>query len=67
MRKITQEGSEQEDDKAHQQSWKWGELPSPPPDSTHPSHRNSVNSSVATPKSNDSKYDERVRSLLKQE
>ncbi|XP_046823920.1 phosphatidate phosphatase LPIN2 isoform X5 [Vespa crabro] len=53
MRKITQEGSEQEDDKAHQQSWKWGELPSPPPDSTHPSHRNSVNSSIVTPKSND--------------
>lgn len=55
MRKITQEGSEQEDDKALQQSWKWGELPSPPPDSTHPSHRNSVNSSVVTPQSNDSK------------
>nr|XP_050854868.1 phosphatidate phosphatase LPIN2 isoform X5 [Vespula vulgaris] len=52
MRKITQEGSEQ-DDKALQQSWKWGELPSPPPDSTHPSHRNSVNSSVVTPQSND--------------
>ncbi|XP_043672926.1 phosphatidate phosphatase LPIN3 isoform X1 [Vespula pensylvanica] len=61
MRKITQEGSEQEDDKAHQQSWKWGELPSPPSDSTHPSHRNSVNSSVVTPQSNDT---EAHRSML---
>ncbi|KAK2589220.1 hypothetical protein KPH14_002024 [Odynerus spinipes] len=53
MHKITQEGCEQDDDKSHQQSWKWGELPSPPPDSTHPSHRNSVNSSAVIPQSND--------------
>ncbi|XP_015186582.1 PREDICTED: phosphatidate phosphatase LPIN3 isoform X2 [Polistes dominula] len=60
MRKITQESCEQEDDKAHQQSWKWGELPNLPPESTHPSHRNSVNSSVVIPQSNDKAH----RSML---
>ncbi|XP_018358105.1 PREDICTED: phosphatidate phosphatase LPIN1 isoform X3 [Trachymyrmex cornetzi] len=44
VRKITQEGSEREDDKGHQQSWRWGELPSPPPEPAHMSHRNSLNS-----------------------
>ncbi|XP_039306258.1 phosphatidate phosphatase LPIN2 isoform X2 [Solenopsis invicta] len=44
VRKIIQEGSEREDDKGHQQSWRWGELPSPPPESAHMSHRNSLNS-----------------------
>ncbi|XP_012541918.1 phosphatidate phosphatase LPIN2 isoform X2 [Monomorium pharaonis] len=47
VRKITQEGSEREDDKGHQQSWRWGELPSPPPEPAHMSHRNSL-SSLAT-------------------
>lgn len=47
MRKITQEDTEREDDKSHQQSWRWGELPSLPPDSTHTPHRNSLNSSKA--------------------
>ncbi|XP_018352444.1 PREDICTED: phosphatidate phosphatase LPIN2 isoform X2 [Trachymyrmex septentrionalis] len=44
VRKITQDGSEREDDKGHQQSWRWGELPSPPPEPAHMSHRNSLNS-----------------------
>ena len=44
VRKITQESSEREDDKGHQQSWRWGELPSPPPEPAHMSHRNSLNS-----------------------
>ncbi|XP_044020662.1 phosphatidate phosphatase LPIN1 isoform X3 [Aphidius gifuensis] len=36
MRKIQQEGKDRDDDnKTHQQSWRWGELPSPPPDVTH--------------------------------
>ncbi|XP_044597606.1 phosphatidate phosphatase LPIN2 isoform X2 [Cotesia glomerata] len=38
MRKIEQqreEGKEHEDDKSHQQSWRWGELPSPPIDTPH--------------------------------
>ncbi|XP_011869440.1 PREDICTED: phosphatidate phosphatase LPIN3 isoform X2 [Vollenhovia emeryi] len=48
VRKITQEGSEREDDKAHQQSWRWGELPSPPPEPAHMSHRNSLSSLAAT-------------------
>ncbi|XP_012217991.1 phosphatidate phosphatase LPIN3 isoform X2 [Linepithema humile] len=46
VRKIIQDGSEREDDKSHQQSWRWGELPSPPPESAHLSHRNSLNSST---------------------
>ncbi|XP_076685332.1 phosphatidate phosphatase LPIN isoform X2 [Andrena cerasifolii] len=46
MRKITQEGSGCEEDKSHQQSWKWGELPNLPPELSHPSHRNSLNSSA---------------------
>ncbi|XP_015587239.1 phosphatidate phosphatase LPIN3 isoform X2 [Cephus cinctus] len=53
MRKITQEGKDMEDDKGHQQSWRWGELPSPPPESAHASHRNSLNSSAATAQPND--------------
>lgn len=55
VRKIIQEGSEREDDKSHQQSWRWGELPSPPPESAHLSHRNSLNSSTAANQPN-SKY-----------
>ncbi|XP_060819179.1 phosphatidate phosphatase LPIN2 isoform X1 [Bombus pascuorum] len=47
MRKITQEGAEREEDKSHQQSWRWGELPSLPPESTHAPHRSSLNSSNA--------------------
>ncbi|XP_029168065.1 phosphatidate phosphatase LPIN1 isoform X2 [Nylanderia fulva] len=47
VRKITQEGSERENDKGHQQSWRWGELPSPPPESAHMSHRNSLSSLTA--------------------
>lgn len=43
MRKIEQEGKERDDDKTHQQSWRWGELPSPPPETTHP-----LNSSATT-------------------
>lgn len=48
VRKITQEGSEREDDKAHQQSWRWGELPSPPPEPVHMLHRNSLGSLATT-------------------
>lgn len=54
MRKITQEGSEIEDDKSHQQSWRWGELPSPPPEPAHMSHRNSLSSLATTSQSNNS-------------
>ncbi|KAG7199497.1 hypothetical protein KM043_014116 [Ampulex compressa] len=61
MRKINQEGNGHEEDKAHQQSWRWGELPSPPPESAHVSHRNSLNSSVAATQSNDT---EAHRSML---
>ncbi|XP_076753457.1 phosphatidate phosphatase LPIN isoform X1 [Xylocopa sonorina] len=47
MRKITQESTEREEDKSHQQSWRWGELPTLPPEATHVSHRNSLGSSNA--------------------
>lgn len=30
VQKITQESKVGEDDKSHGQSWRWGELPSPP-------------------------------------
>ncbi|XP_011250881.1 phosphatidate phosphatase LPIN2 isoform X1 [Camponotus floridanus] len=52
VRKITQEGSEREDDKGHQQSWRWGELPSPPPEPVHMSHRNSLSSSTTASQPN---------------
>ncbi|XP_011635241.1 phosphatidate phosphatase LPIN2 isoform X2 [Pogonomyrmex barbatus] len=55
VRKITQESSEREDDKGHQQSWRWGELPSPPPESAHISHRNSLNSLTTTNQPNNRK------------
>lgn len=42
MRKIQQEGKERDEGKSHQQSWRWGELPSPPPESTHPLNSSSV-------------------------
>ncbi|KAK0091098.1 hypothetical protein PV326_003750 [Microctonus aethiopoides] len=42
MRKIQQEGKERDEGKGHQQSWRWGELPSPPPESTHPLNSSSV-------------------------
>ncbi|XP_029039680.1 phosphatidate phosphatase LPIN3 isoform X2 [Osmia bicornis bicornis] len=61
MRKITQEGEDGEEDKSHQQSWRWGELPSLPPESTHPSHRNSLSSSSAANQSNNT---EAHRSML---
>lgn len=48
MRKITQDDNEREDDKSHQQSWRWGELPSPPPEPAHMSHRNSLSSAATT-------------------
>ncbi|XP_063993759.1 phosphatidate phosphatase LPIN3 isoform X2 [Diachasmimorpha longicaudata] len=36
MRKIEQEVKERDaDNKGHQQSWRWGELPSPPPEPSH--------------------------------
>ncbi|XP_011171281.1 phosphatidate phosphatase LPIN3 isoform X3 [Solenopsis invicta] len=55
VRKIIQEGSEREDDKGHQQSWRWGELPSPPPESAHMSHRNSLNSLATASQPNNRK------------
>ncbi|XP_034185718.1 phosphatidate phosphatase LPIN isoform X3 [Osmia lignaria lignaria] len=55
MRKITQEGEDGEEDKSLQQSWRWGELPSLPPESTHPSHRNSLSSSSAANQSNNNR------------
>ncbi|CAK9817447.1 Phosphatidate phosphatase LPIN2 [Anthophora plagiata] len=61
MRKITQEGTEREEDKNHQQSWRWGELPSLPPESTHTPHRNSLNSSSAVNQPNNT---EAHRSML---
>ncbi|XP_014473669.1 PREDICTED: phosphatidate phosphatase LPIN1 isoform X2 [Dinoponera quadriceps] len=60
MRKITQEGSEREDDKSHQQSWRWGELPSPPPEPAHMSHRNSLSSSATASQPNNDAH----RSML---
>ncbi|XP_011141712.1 phosphatidate phosphatase LPIN1 isoform X2 [Harpegnathos saltator] len=60
MRKITQEGSEMEDDKSHQQSWRWGELPSPPPEPAHMSHRNSLSSSATASQPNNNAH----RSML---
>ncbi|XP_072764237.1 phosphatidate phosphatase LPIN3 isoform X3 [Anoplolepis gracilipes] len=55
VRKITQESSEREEDKGHQQSWRWGELPSPPPEPAHMSHRNSLNSSTTANQPNNGK------------
>ncbi|XP_076247432.1 phosphatidate phosphatase LPIN [Calliopsis andreniformis] len=60
MRKITQEGTEGED-KGHQQSWKWGELPNLPPEPTHAPLRNSMNSSANDNQSNNT---EAHRSML---
>ncbi|XP_076183759.1 phosphatidate phosphatase LPIN isoform X2 [Ptiloglossa arizonensis] len=59
MRKITQEGTEGED-KSHQQSWRWGELPSLPLDTTLTSHRNSLNSSTSVNQPNNKAH----RSML---
>ncbi|XP_043284096.1 phosphatidate phosphatase LPIN3 isoform X2 [Venturia canescens] len=56
MRKIEQQGNELEDEKTHQQSWRWGELPSPPPDSSHP-----MNASTTSVPPNDT---EAHRSML---
>ncbi|KOX67863.1 Phosphatidate phosphatase LPIN2 [Melipona quadrifasciata] len=52
MRKITQEGTEREEDKSHQQSWRWGELPSLPPEPVHVPHRSSLGSSNAVTQPN---------------
>ncbi|KAK1126589.1 hypothetical protein K0M31_004219 [Melipona bicolor] len=52
MRKITQEGTEREEDKSHQQSWRWGELPTLPPESVHVPHRSSLGSSNAVTQPN---------------
>ncbi|XP_043524023.1 phosphatidate phosphatase LPIN2 [Frieseomelitta varia] len=52
MRKITQEGTEREEDKSHQQSWRWGELPSLPPEPVHAPHRSSLGSSNAVTQPN---------------
>ncbi|XP_031847778.1 phosphatidate phosphatase LPIN isoform X2 [Nomia melanderi] len=60
MRKITQDSTEAED-KSLQQSWRWGELPSLPPETTHSSHRNSLNSSIAANQQNNT---EAHRSML---
>lgn len=48
IRKIQQEGKERDDDKTHQQSWRWGELPSPPPEANH-----SLNASTTSVPAND--------------
>ncbi|XP_051163816.1 phosphatidate phosphatase LPIN2 isoform X2 [Leptopilina boulardi] len=53
VRKITLETTDLDDDKSHQQSWRWGELPSPPPDSAYASHKNSINSTVQSSQNND--------------
>ena len=50
MRKIEQEGKERDEDKTHQQSWRWGELPSPPPESAH-----ALNITTTSTQPNDSK------------
>ncbi|XP_057328960.1 phosphatidate phosphatase LPIN2 isoform X2 [Microplitis mediator] len=58
MRKIEQqreEVKEREDDKSHQQSWRWGELPSPPLETSHP-----LNSATTVIQPND----EAQRSML---
>ncbi|XP_078039608.1 phosphatidate phosphatase LPIN isoform X1 [Augochlora pura] len=60
MRKITQDSVEGED-KSLQQSWRWGELPSLPPETGHASHRNSLNSSSAANQPNNT---EAHRSML---
>lgn len=60
MRKITQDNTEGED-KSLQQSWRWGELPSLPPETAHASHRNSLNSSNAVNQPNNT---EAHRSML---
>lgn len=52
MRKITQEGTEREEDKSHQQSWRWGELPTLPPEPVHVPHRSSLGSSNAVTQPN---------------
>ncbi|XP_066596542.1 phosphatidate phosphatase LPIN1 isoform X2 [Prorops nasuta] len=65
IQKLNQEGNEREDDKSHQQSWKWGELPSPLPDTTHPSVRNSrISSNLAMQPSNNFNTVAARRSML---
>ncbi|XP_048508098.1 phosphatidate phosphatase LPIN1 isoform X2 [Athalia rosae] len=53
IRKLSEDRAEIEDEKTHQQSWRWGELPSPPPDSTLSSHRTSMNASATANQTND--------------
>ncbi|XP_034938533.1 phosphatidate phosphatase LPIN2 isoform X2 [Chelonus insularis] len=48
MRKIEQDSKEMNEDKRHRQSWRWGELPSPPPEVTH-----TLNTSTAVVPTND--------------
>ncbi|XP_017764760.1 PREDICTED: phosphatidate phosphatase LPIN3 isoform X2 [Eufriesea mexicana] len=66
MRKLTQEDAEREEDKSHQQSWRWGELPSLPPEPAHVPHRSSLNSSNTVNQSNSliTKNIEAHRSML---
>ncbi|XP_043477261.1 phosphatidate phosphatase LPIN1 isoform X2 [Leptopilina heterotoma] len=53
VRKISLETTDLDGDKSHQ-SWRWGELPSPPPDSAYNSHKNSIiNSTVQSSQNND--------------
>ncbi|XP_016844916.1 phosphatidate phosphatase LPIN1 isoform X2 [Nasonia vitripennis] len=42
VQKITQESKVGEEEKSHGQSWRWGELPSPPHDVNHDSRRISL-------------------------
>lgn len=60
VRKITQ-GSTEGEDKPLQQSWRWGELPSLPPETAHSSHRNSLNLSTSVNQPNNT---EAHRSML---
>lgn len=57
IRKLSEDRAEIEDEKSHQQSWRWGELPSPPPDSSLSSHRGSMNVSTAVNQPTDCKLE----------
>lgn len=56
VQKITQESKAGDDDKTHGQSWRWGELPSPPHDASLDAHGMQLNTADASSPSSESKY-----------
>jgi hypothetical protein len=56
VQKITQESNVGEDEKSHGQSWRWGELPSPPSDGSLATHGLPLNTVDSSNPNNESTY-----------